>query len=51
MGPAFSYDQVVDAVETIIDTYVATRSQGEPFADTFVRVGLDPFKEKLYGVA
>ncbi len=51
VGPAFSYDQVVDAVETIIDTYVATRSQDEPFADTFARVGLDPFKEKLYGVA
>jgi sulfite reductase (NADPH) hemoprotein beta-component len=48
VGPAFSYDEVVDAVETIVDTYVAVRRTGEPFNDTFARVGLHPFKETLY---
>ncbi|MFQ6017562.1 MAG: nitrite/sulfite reductase [Kiloniellaceae bacterium] len=48
LGPAFAYDEVVDAVETIVDTYLAVRRDGEQFLDTFARVGLDPFKEKLY---
>lgn len=48
VGPAFSYDDVVDAVEDIVDTYLEYRSDGEEFSDTFRRVGLAPFKEKLY---
>ena len=48
IGPAFSGDDVVDAVETIIDTYLALRTDGERFIDTYGRVGPDPFKEKLY---
>ncbi len=48
VGPTFSYDQVVDAVETIVDTYLDVRQNGEAFDETFARVGLAPFKEKLY---
>ncbi len=48
VGPSFSYDDVVDAVETIVTTYVQIRSAGERFIDTFKRVGLAPFKEALY---
>jgi sulfite reductase (NADPH) hemoprotein beta-component len=48
VGPAVSYDEVVDAVEAIVDTYVAVRRTGEPFNDTVARVGLLPFKETLY---
>ena len=51
VGPAFSYDDVVDAVETIVDTYVAIRQDGERFNDTVARVGLAPFKETLYAAA
>ena len=49
VGPAFSYDRVVDAVETIIDTYLQLREDGERFLDTVRRLGIHPFKEKLYG--
>ena len=50
VGPAFSADDVVDAVETIVDTYLEQRTgDGERFVDTVHRVGLAPFKEKLYG--
>jgi len=49
VGPAFSYDDVVDAVETIVNTYVELREDGEQFLDTYARLGLEPFKEKLYG--
>jgi sulfite reductase (NADPH) hemoprotein beta-component len=48
VGPAFSKDEIVNAVEKIIDTYMAIRGDGERFVDTYRRVGLDPFKEVLY---
>jgi len=48
IGPAFSSNDVVDAVETIVETYVDVRANGERFLDTYRRVGADPFKEKLY---
>jgi sulfite reductase (NADPH) hemoprotein beta-component len=48
VGPAFSYDNVVDAVETIIETYLHVREDGERFLDTVRRLGIHPFKEKLY---
>ncbi|HVO02921.1 MAG TPA: nitrite/sulfite reductase [Candidatus Cybelea sp.] len=50
VGPAFAIDQVADAVETIVDVYLEKRlSAEERFLETYRRVGLDPFKEKLYG--
>ena len=50
VGPAFSTEQVVDAVESIIDTYLEQRQdRARRFIDTYRRVGMDPFKEKLYG--
>ena len=48
VGPAFSYDDVAGAVETIVDTYLDVRVNGEAFNETVARVGLSPFKEKLY---
>jgi sulfite reductase (NADPH) hemoprotein beta-component len=48
VGPSFGATEVVDAVETIIDTYLHVREGGERFLDTYRRVGLKPFKEKLY---
>ncbi|WP_193369943.1 nitrite/sulfite reductase [Pelagibius marinus] len=51
LGPAFSYDDVVDAIESIVDTYLELRGDGERFNDTYARVGAAPFKEKLYAAA
>ena len=48
VGPAFSSDDVVDAVETVVTTYVKLRAAGERFLDTYHRVGAEPFKERLY---
>jgi sulfite reductase (NADPH) hemoprotein beta-component len=48
-GPGFDEDGIVDAVEKITDLYLELRSDGERFLDTFRRVGMDPFKEKIYG--
>ena len=48
VGPAFAADAIADAVETLIETYLAVRRTGERFVETVRRLGLDPFKEKLY---
>ena len=48
-GPGFDEDGIVDAVEKVTDVYLAERSDGERFLDTYRRVGLDRFKEALYG--
>ena len=42
-------DGVVEAIERATDTYVALREEGERFLDTYRRVGMQPFKEAIYG--
>ncbi len=49
IGPAFSYDEIVPAVETIVTTYRGLREDGESFNEALARLGLEPFKEQLYG--
>jgi sulfite reductase (NADPH) hemoprotein beta-component len=48
-GPGFSEDGIVDAVETVTNVYLEKREAGERFLDTYRRLGMDPFKEALYG--
>ncbi len=51
VGPSFDYDHVTGAVETIIDTYVGNRHEGETFLNMYRRVGIAQFKEALYETA
>jgi len=51
LGPGFSAEQVPDAVQHIIDTYLTLKLDEEKFIDTVNRVGAGPFKESLYGRA
>ena len=51
LGPGFSGDQITDAVETVVDTYLQVRNEGEIFIDTYRRLGAAPFKEALYVTA
>ncbi|WP_188054809.1 nitrite/sulfite reductase [Sphingosinithalassobacter sp. CS137] len=48
-GPGFDEDGIVDAVEKVTDVYLARREGGERFVDTYRRLGMEPFKEALYG--
>jgi len=48
-GPGFDEDGVVDAIEKVTDIYKSLREDGERFVDTYRRVGIDPFKEAIYG--
>ncbi|PCH81962.1 MAG: sulfite reductase [Hyphomicrobiales bacterium] len=50
IGRGFKGEDVADAVETIVDTYIGLRQgDDEPFIDAYRRVGQAPFKEALYG--
>ena len=51
LGPGFSGDQIADAVETVVETYLKIRGDGEAFIDTYRRVGAEPFKEAVYATA
>ena len=49
-GRGFSSDEIVDAIETVVDTYLKFRaSPAEDFLAAYRRIGMGPFKEALYG--
>ena len=48
IGPAFRFDDAADAVERIVEIYLAARNEGEAFLDTYTRLGPKPFKAALY---
>ncbi|MCH1569111.1 MAG: nitrite/sulfite reductase [Alphaproteobacteria bacterium] len=47
-GRAFTEEDIVDAIETVVTTYTDLRESDERFIDTYQRVGMAPFKERLY---
>jgi len=48
LGPAIAKDSVADAIVRIIDVYVEQRLEGERFLDTYHRIGMEPFKQRVY---
>ena len=46
-----SSEDVVGAIDNIVRTYLDTRTADERFLDTVRRVGISPFKERLYAAA
>ena len=51
LGPGFAQDEVPEAIDKILNTYVRLRAPGEEFLSTYRRVGAAPFKEALYAAA
>ncbi|WP_422488771.1 nitrite/sulfite reductase [Endozoicomonas sp. ALE010] len=51
LGPSFKMDEVPDIIDKILKTYVELRTPEERFIDTCRRVGVQPFKEKVYAKA
>lgn len=50
VGAGLSVDETVDAIETLVETYLGLRtSPEETFLQAYERVGQQPFKEALYG--
>ncbi len=51
-GPSFSREDIAPAIEKIIEVYLAQRdSEAESFLATYRRVGMAPFKARLYDKA
>jgi sulfite reductase (NADPH) hemoprotein beta-component len=51
IGPAVPYDKVADIVEDVVAAYIELRERpDEIFVDTLKRVGIQPFKERVYAV-
>jgi sulfite reductase (NADPH) hemoprotein beta-component len=49
LGPSFGADEMADVVEEILNTYLDHRlSDQEHFLATYRRIGLTPFKERVY---
>ena len=48
IGPSFSAAEIPDVIERVISTFVRYRESEERFVDTVQRIGLEPFKERVY---
>lgn len=48
LGKAIAKDNVVDAIDDIVHVYKQNRTPNEAFAKTLDRIGLQPFKDKVY---
>jgi sulfite reductase (NADPH) hemoprotein beta-component len=50
LGAALAQHEIVDAVERVIERYLESRESAEErFIETVRRVGLEPFKQAVYG--
>jgi sulfite reductase (NADPH) hemoprotein beta-component len=50
IGPSLAQDEVPDVIEKLIQTYLAHRdSEAERFIDVVRRIGIEAFKESVYG--
>ncbi len=49
IGRSFSFAQIPQVVERLLQVYVRERDEGERFIDTLRRIGVEPFKEFVYG--
>lgn len=48
LGPSFKQEDMPDVIETLLSTYVELRQPEESFLDAYKRLGIAPFKERVY---
>jgi len=48
LGPAVPKAAVADTIDRIVQVYLESRLEGEPFLETAKRLGTAPFKERVY---
>jgi sulfite reductase (NADPH) hemoprotein beta-component len=51
LGPSFYAPEVPRVIGSILETYVRVRHEDEAFIETYRRVGVEPFKERVYAKA
>ncbi|SEK23249.1 nitrite/sulfite reductase [Halomonas daqiaonensis] len=48
LGPSFYREDVPEVIDKVLEVYVNQRHEDERFLDTYRRIGLKPFKERVY---
>ena len=48
VGPSFGRVEVTDVIAKILDVYITQREDEESFLSCFRRIGINPFKERIY---
>jgi sulfite reductase (NADPH) hemoprotein beta-component len=48
IGPSVAHADVAETLDRILTVYVSEREEGEQFLDTFRRIGIAPFKARVY---
>jgi sulfite reductase (NADPH) hemoprotein beta-component len=48
IGPSVAKADVAQIIERILDVYLLERQEGERFLDTYRRIGIAPFKTRVY---
>ena len=48
LGPSVAKSQITQTITTILDVYVQQRLEEESFLQTVQRIGLEPFKDRVY---
>ena len=48
IGPSVAHAEVAETIDRILNVYVTEREEGERFIDTFRRLGIKPFKARVY---
>ncbi|RMF16383.1 MAG: nitrite/sulfite reductase, partial [Gammaproteobacteria bacterium] len=51
LGPSFAREQMPEVIEKIVSVYTEHREGDEAFIDVYRRIGLKPFKERVYAEA
>ncbi|MCP5206654.1 MAG: nitrite/sulfite reductase [Hahellaceae bacterium] len=51
LGPSFARADMPEVIEKLITVYTENRTEEELFIDTYRRIGIDPFKERVYAPA
>ena len=49
LGRGLPQEEVPGTIERIVDTYIAARHDNETFQQTYRRIGIQPFREAVYG--
>jgi sulfite reductase (NADPH) hemoprotein beta-component len=48
IGPSFSAEEIPNVIDLVLKTYIEVRLDEELFIDCLNRIGIEPFKERVY---
>lgn len=49
LGPSFAQEEIPEIIGKLIDVYQASKTKDETFLATFRRIGVQPYKDAVYG--